>query len=53
MSYGIVGISAKCVILPGMHKLYNVKIKTLQFDYLRYSEDEQINTSQSLYPLHP
>ena len=43
-------IGAEFVILPGMRKLYDVLIKTLLFDYLRYSEDEQINTSQSLYP---
>ena len=40
-------IGAEFVILPRMRKLCDVKIKTLPFDYLRCSEDEQINTSQS------
>ena len=31
------------MILPGMRKVYDVKIETLPFDYVRYSEDEEIN----------
>ena len=47
-------IGAKFVILPCMRKLYDVKIETLLFDYVRYSKDEQINISlQSLYLLQP
>ena len=36
-------IGAEFVILPGMRKVYDVKIETLPFDYVRYSEDEEIN----------
>ena len=47
-------IGTEFVILLGMLKLYDIKIKTLSIDYLRHSEDKQINTSsQSLYLLQP
>ena len=39
----IMNIGAEFVILPGMRKVYDVKIETLPFDYVRYSEDEEIN----------
>ena len=39
----VVDIGAEFVILPGMCKVYDVKIETLPFDYVRYSEDEEIN----------
>ena len=43
MSQDISIIGAEFVILPGMRKVYDVKIETLPFDYVRYSEDEEIN----------
>ena len=38
--YILVYIGAEFVILPGIRKVYDVKIETLPFDYERYSEDE-------------